>query len=120
MLPVKKKDPGSFIVQETIGKYNNARGLYNLGASINLMRRSMLKKLGLGEHKQTTIVLQLADRSVARPNEIGGALIDVTASRLTMRAHDKVEVFDAYQALKLPIVYEDLSAITVIDEEVAA
>lgn len=36
-----------------------------------------------------------------------------------MRAHDKVEVFDFYHALKLLIVYEELSTITVIDEEVA-
>lgn len=49
----------------------------------------------------------------------GGILIDVAAERLAMRAHDKVEVFDFYHALKLLIVYEELSTITVIDEEVA-
>ncbi|XP_049381355.1 uncharacterized protein LOC125845910 [Solanum stenotomum] len=32
-----------------------------------------------------------------------------------MWAHDKVEVFDVYKALKLPAVYEELSEITVID-----
>ena len=31
-----------------------------------------------------------------------------------MRAHDKVEVFDVYHALKLPSIYEELSAITVV------
>ncbi|XP_055824436.1 uncharacterized protein LOC129892957 [Solanum dulcamara] len=157
-LPAKQKDPRSFTVQITIGKYNNARGLCNLGASINLMPRSMLKKLGLGELKATTILLQLADRSVPRPDGIiedvlvqvgsliffvdfvvldfepdpdvpfflgrpflttGGALIDVVVGRLTMRAHDKVEVFDVYHVLKLPVVYEKLSAITIIDEEVS-
>ncbi|XP_055821975.1 uncharacterized protein LOC129890445 [Solanum dulcamara] len=158
-LPAKLKDPGSFTVQVTIGKYSNARGLCDLGASINLMPRSMLKKLGLGELKATTILLQLANRSVARPDGIiedvlvqvgslifpvdfvvldfepdldilfilgrpflatGGALIDVAAGRLTMRAHDKVEVFDVYHALKLPIIYEELSAVTIIDEEISA
>ncbi|KAH0636431.1 hypothetical protein KY290_036875 [Solanum tuberosum] len=34
-----------------------------------------------------------------------------------MREHDKVEVFDVYKALKLPAVYEELSAITVIHLE---
>ncbi|XP_015060228.1 uncharacterized protein LOC107006106 [Solanum pennellii] len=33
-----------------------------------------------------------------------------------MRAHDKVEVFDIYRALKLPSIYEELSAITVVDK----
>ncbi|XP_055800376.1 uncharacterized protein LOC129869787 [Solanum dulcamara] len=157
-LPAKQKDLGSFTVQVTIGKYSNARGLCDLGASINLMSRSILKKLGLGELKATTILLQLADRSIARPDGIiedvlvqvgsliflvdfvildfepnpnipfilgrpflatSGALIDVAAGRLTMRAHDKVEVFDVYHALKLPVVYEELSATTIIDEEVS-
>lgn len=44
-------------------------------------------------------------------------LIDVAARQLNMWAHDKVEVFDVYKAMKLPVVYEELSAITVIDLE---
>ncbi|XP_055802771.1 uncharacterized protein LOC129871971 [Solanum dulcamara] len=156
-LPAKQKDPGSFMVHVTIGKYSNARGICELSSSINLMPRYILKKLVLEKPKSTTILLQLADHSVARPDgiiedvlvqvgfliflvdiivldfepdqeipfilgrpflAIGGALIDVAAGRLTMRSHDKVEVFDVYQALKLPAVYEELSTITVIDEEV--
>ena len=37
---------------------------------------------------------------------MGRALINVAAGQPTMRAHDKVEVFDVYRALKLPSVYE--------------
>lgn len=48
----------------------NARGLCDLGVSINLMSRSMFKKLGVGDSKPTTILLQLADHSVARLDEI--------------------------------------------------
>ncbi|XP_055826266.1 uncharacterized protein LOC129894598 [Solanum dulcamara] len=157
-LPTKLKDPGTFMVQVTIGKYSNARGLYDLGVSINLMPRSTLKKLGLEELKATTILLQLVDHSVARPDgiikdvlvQVGsliflvdfivldfepnpdipfilgrpflaivGALIDVAAGRLTMRAHDKVKVFDVYHALKLSAIYEELSVVTIIDEEVS-
>ncbi|XP_015158219.1 uncharacterized protein [Solanum tuberosum] len=50
----------------------------------------------------------------------GRAMIDVAARQLTMRAHDKVEVFDMYKALNLPVVYEELSAIIVIDLEAEA
>jgi len=42
-------------------------------------------------------------------------IIDVAAGQPTMRAHDKVEVFDVYKALKFPVVYEELLAITMID-----
>ncbi|XP_015167843.1 uncharacterized protein [Solanum tuberosum] len=45
----------------------------------------------------------------------GRTLIDAAAGQLTMRAHDKVEVFDVYRALKFPSIYEELSVITVVD-----
>lgn len=48
----------------------NARGLCDLGVSINLISRSMFKKLCVGDSKPTTILLQLADHSVARLDEI--------------------------------------------------
>ena len=44
-----------------------------------------------------------------------GVIIDVEAGKLTMRAHDKVEVFDVYRTLKLLEIYKNLSAITAID-----
>ncbi|KAK4731458.1 hypothetical protein R3W88_024446 [Solanum pinnatisectum] len=66
-LPKKLKDPGSFTVQITIGQSVHARELCDLGASINLMPLSLYLKLGLGSLKRTTIILQLADRSIARP-----------------------------------------------------
>jgi len=50
----------------------------------------------------------------------GRAMIDVVAGQLTMRAHNKVKVFDVYKALKLPAVYEEFSDITVIDLEAEA
>ncbi|KAK4734816.1 hypothetical protein R3W88_009077 [Solanum pinnatisectum] len=66
-LPIKLKDPSSFTVQITIGQNIHARGLCDLGASINLMPTSLYEKLGLGSPKPTTIILQLVDRSVTRP-----------------------------------------------------
>ncbi|WMV38311.1 hypothetical protein MTR67_031696 [Solanum verrucosum] len=42
-------------------------------------------------------------------------LTDVVVEQLTIRAHDKVQVFDVYRAMKMLVIYEDLSVITVID-----
>ncbi|KAK4731924.1 hypothetical protein R3W88_024912 [Solanum pinnatisectum] len=66
-LPKKLKNLGSFTVQITIGKSVHARGLYDLGASINLMPLSLYQKIGLGSPKRTTIILQFTNRSIARP-----------------------------------------------------
>lgn len=57
-----------------IGIYLNARGLCDLVAGINLMPISMFRKLGIGDPKLTTILLQLADCSVAR---LDGIIKDV-------------------------------------------
>ncbi|KAK4733563.1 hypothetical protein R3W88_007824 [Solanum pinnatisectum] len=59
--PTKLKDSGSFTVQITIGQSIHARGLCDLGASINLIPTSLYKKLGLGNPKPTTIILRLID-----------------------------------------------------------
>ncbi|KAK4727095.1 hypothetical protein R3W88_032012 [Solanum pinnatisectum] len=69
-LPTKLKDPWSFTVQIKIGKCIEARGLCDLGASINLMPTSIFLKLGLGRPKSLNIKLQLVNRSVSRPGEI--------------------------------------------------
>lgn len=56
-LSTKLKNLGSFTVKVTIKNYLNARQLCDLGASINLVPRSMFKKLGLGDSKPTIILL---------------------------------------------------------------
>ncbi|KAL7584098.1 uncharacterized protein LOC111901652 [Lactuca sativa] len=65
-LPVKKDDPGGFVLPCTIGKLDKI-GLCDLGASINLMSLSIFQRLGIGEARPTTISLQLPDRSVVYP-----------------------------------------------------
>jgi len=52
-LPPKLKDPGAFTISCTIGKVNVGRALCDLGASINLLPLSMMKKLGCSEPKPT-------------------------------------------------------------------
>lgn len=42
-------------------------------------------------------------------------MIDIVAGQLTMRAHDKAELFDVYRFLKLPSMYEKIYVITMVD-----
>ena len=46
-LPAKMKDPGSFTIPCTIGKYEFKKGLCDLGASINLMPLSVVQRLSV-------------------------------------------------------------------------
>ena len=69
-LPAKMKDPGSFIIPCSIGKYEFKKALCDSGASINLMPLSVVQRLCLGELTPTVITLQMADRSRAQPEGI--------------------------------------------------
>ncbi|CAN6720271.1 unnamed protein product [Malus baccata var. baccata] len=64
-LPPKKQDPRSFTISCTIGNSHFKRALIGLGASINLMHFSVFQRLGQGKIKPTSVIVQLADRSVA-------------------------------------------------------
>ncbi|XP_027936376.1 uncharacterized protein LOC114191404 [Vigna unguiculata] len=66
-LPPKFKDPGSFTIPCTIGNQDMGKALVDLGASINLMPLSMLRKIGGLEAKPTRMTLQLADSSIKYP-----------------------------------------------------
>ena len=64
------KDPGSFTIPCSIGKYEFKKALCYSGASINLMSLSVMQRLSLGELTPTSITLQMADRSMAQPEGI--------------------------------------------------
>ncbi|XP_070018839.1 uncharacterized protein [Nicotiana sylvestris] len=66
----KMSDPGSFTIPCTIGSYAFAKALCDLGASINLMPLAVYTKLGIGRARPTSMLLQLADRTVKRPTGI--------------------------------------------------
>ena len=68
------KDPGSFTIPYSIGKYEFKKALCDSGASINLMPLLVVRRLILGELTPITITLQMADRSMAQPE---GVLEDV-------------------------------------------
>nr|XP_009794696.1 PREDICTED: uncharacterized protein LOC104241447 [Nicotiana sylvestris] len=63
----KLSNPGSFTIPCTIGSYAFAKALCDLGAYINLMPSTIYKKLGIGRVRPTSMLLQLADRTVKRP-----------------------------------------------------
>ena len=69
-LPAKMKDPGSFTIPCSIGKYEFKKALCESSAGINLMPLSVVQRLNLGELTLTTITLQMADRSMAQPEGI--------------------------------------------------
>ncbi|KAL2329937.1 hypothetical protein Fmac_017518 [Flemingia macrophylla] len=69
-LPQKSRDPGSFTLLVTIGELFVGKALLDLGASINLMPLSMLKRIGDVEVRPTRMTLQLADRSLKYPHGI--------------------------------------------------
>ncbi|KAK8708621.1 hypothetical protein V6N13_059659 [Hibiscus sabdariffa] len=66
-VPAKKSDPGSFTIECFIGHNYPTKALCDPGASINLMPKSVFQKLGIGEAKPTTVMLQLADHSFVQP-----------------------------------------------------
>ncbi|XP_070019349.1 uncharacterized protein [Nicotiana sylvestris] len=66
----KLSDPGSFTIPCTIGDFAFAKALCDLGANINLMPLEIYKRLGIGRARPTSMLLQLADRTVKRPSSI--------------------------------------------------
>ena len=76
-LPEKMKDPGSFTIPCTIGEFEFQKALCDSGASINLMPYSVAKKLSLGEITPTTVTLQMADRTLEKPEGIEDVLVKV-------------------------------------------
>ncbi|WZZ60388.1 uncharacterized protein LOC106350296 [Brassica napus] len=72
--PIKRPDPGSFVLDCNIRNKSFHRSLCDLGSSVNLMPHSVAISLGYDKFKPTKITLVLADRSVRLPE---GVLDDV-------------------------------------------
>ncbi|XP_070009015.1 uncharacterized protein [Nicotiana sylvestris] len=66
----KLSDLGSFTIPCTIGNFAFYKALCDLGASINLMPLAIYKRLGIGRARPTSMLLQLADRTVKLPSGI--------------------------------------------------
>ena len=66
-IPQKSRDPGSFTLPISVGNLYIGKALLDLGASINLIPLSMLRKIGEIDVRPTRMTLQLADRSIKHP-----------------------------------------------------
>ncbi|KAK8690608.1 hypothetical protein V6N13_074139 [Hibiscus sabdariffa] len=66
-LPMKKKDPGSFIIPCSIGNNFIGNALCDHGSSVNLMPKAVFKKIGIGIERPTNVILQLADQAHVQP-----------------------------------------------------
>ncbi|XP_071914078.1 uncharacterized protein [Coffea arabica] len=67
-LPPKCGDPGMFTIPCKIGNTVIRRAMLDLGASINVMPKSIYASLKLGPLKETGIIIQLADRTNVYPD----------------------------------------------------
>jgi len=65
--PQKSCDPGSFTLPILVGNLYIGKALLDLGASINLIPLSMMRKIGEIDVRPTRMTLQLADRSIKHP-----------------------------------------------------
>nr|GEV41038.1 hypothetical protein [Tanacetum cinerariifolium] len=69
-LPEKLGDPDKFLIPCDFLELIECLALADLGASINLMPLSILKKLSLPQLTLTRMILELANRSTTRPTSI--------------------------------------------------
>ena len=69
-LPENMKDPGNFTIPCVIGEFEFQKALCDSGDSINLMPLSVARKLSLGELTPTTVTLQMAERTMEKPEGV--------------------------------------------------
>ncbi|GJU37035.1 DNA-directed DNA polymerase [Tanacetum coccineum] len=74
-IPLKGKDPRSFTIPCTIGKFGIDKALADLGACISLMPYSMYSILDLEELKPTRMCIELANKSTQYPRGIAKNVI---------------------------------------------
>jgi len=75
--PIKYEDPGNPIVTVQIYGQTFPNALVDLGVAINILTTTTCQKLGITSVEPTSTSLELADRSVVRPE---GTLHDVMVS----------------------------------------
>ncbi|XP_042409815.1 uncharacterized protein LOC121998995 [Zingiber officinale] len=66
-MPQKCKDLGVFTIPCMIGESSFEDAMLDLGASINVMLKSVFQALGIGPLQSTGVVIQLMNRSFAHP-----------------------------------------------------
>ncbi|XP_070011344.1 uncharacterized protein [Nicotiana sylvestris] len=97
----KLSDPGSFTIPYTIGNFAFAKALCDLGASINLIPLEIYKRLEIGRARPTSMLLQLADRTVKRPSgilddvliQVGNFVFPVDFVILDCKVDEEISIF---------------------------
>ncbi|XP_075092222.1 uncharacterized protein LOC142172492 [Nicotiana tabacum] len=110
----KLSDPSSFTIPCTIGNFAFSKALCDLGASINLMSLAIYKSLGIGRARPTSMLLQLADRTV---KHTFGILDDVLIHK-SMRRPSKFSNCSLIDVVDV-IVESDDEVLTIEDPLVA-
>ncbi|XP_020205131.1 uncharacterized protein LOC109790396 [Cajanus cajan] len=100
-LPQKSKDPGSFTIPVTIGTLLVGKALLDLGANINLMPLSMMRRIGDLEARPTRMTLQLADRLIKYPH---GVVEDVLVKVDKFMFPVDFVVMDMEEAIEVPLI----------------
>ncbi|XP_009619539.2 uncharacterized protein [Nicotiana tomentosiformis] len=120
----KVSDPGSFTIPCTIGSYAFAKALCDLGANINLIPLAIYTKLGIGKARPTSMLQQLADRTVDKEIPIilgrpflatGRALIDYETGELKMRLNNEEIIFNVQQSMRRPSEFANYSLVEAVD-----
>ncbi|XP_009779464.1 uncharacterized protein [Nicotiana sylvestris] len=120
----KLSDPDSFTIPSTIGSYAFAKALCDLAASINLIPLAIYTKLGIGRARSTSMLLQLADRTVDQKIPIflgrpflatGRALIDCETRESKMRLNNEEIIFNVQQPVRRPNEFANCSLVEAVD-----
>ncbi|XP_022883436.1 uncharacterized protein LOC111400242 [Olea europaea var. sylvestris] len=117
-LPPKCKDPESFTIPCIIGNTRFEKAMLDLGASINVMSYSIYAFLNLGSLKETSVIIQLGDRSNAFPKGVLADVlvqIDVHDGTLTMEFDGEIIRFNIFEAMRYPSDVHTCFSIDIID-----
>ncbi|KAA0047416.1 uncharacterized protein E5676_scaffold2119G00670 [Cucumis melo var. makuwa] len=107
------KDPISFIVNCSIGDVDLGWALCDLGARINLMPLSILKKLRIKEAQPTKMVSNWKVPIILGQPFLSTSctLIDIHQGELAMQLNDQEVTFNVANTLKFPSNVENYSRI---------
>ncbi|GKA99749.1 reverse transcriptase domain-containing protein [Tanacetum coccineum] len=101
-LPEKLGDPGKFLIPCDFPGMVECSALADLGASINLMPLSVLKRLSLPKLTTTHMTLELADRSITHPKGVA-EVVFIKVGKFHFSADFVVVDFDADP--RVPLIF---------------
>jgi len=70
LLPVKRGNPGRPVIPISIGMVDFPEAPYDFGSSVNIMPRVLYEEFFTHPLRETTMYLQLADRTLSFPNGV--------------------------------------------------